>query len=95
VRPFWGDRLVPINYKRPNINDCLVPINYKRPNINEYLAPINYGSYKVKSKARKKTSKNKKSKKNYVKPACTSEESFGSLILGCSFTDCGINSAFK
>jgi hypothetical protein len=34
-------------------------------------------------------------KKKYEKPKCESEESFGSLILGCSFTDCGENSAFK
>jgi len=37
----------------------------------------------------------KKKKKKYEKPKCESEESFGSLILGCSFTDCGENSAFK
>lgn len=36
-----------------------------------------------------------KTRKKYVKPTCKSEESFGSLILGCSFTDCGENSAFK
>ncbi len=41
------------------------------------------------------TAKGKKGKKPYKKPTCTSEESFGSLILGCSFTDCGANSAFK
>ena len=43
----------------------------------------------------KKSAKAKKGKKPYKKPTCTSEESFGSLILGCSFTDCGANSAFK
>lgn len=44
---------------------------------------------------KKEAEKKKKGKKPYKKPACTSEESFGSLILGCSFTDCGANSAFK
>ena len=42
-----------------------------------------------------KIKKNKAKKKPYMKPKSTSEESFGSLILGCSFTDCGANSAFK
>jgi hypothetical protein len=42
-----------------------------------------------------KKNKPKKKKKAYQKPKCVSEESFGSLILGCSFTDCGANSAFK
>lgn len=39
--------------------------------------------------------KKKKARRHYEKPRCTSEQSFGSLILGCSFTDCGANSAFK
>jgi hypothetical protein len=37
----------------------------------------------------------KAKKRKYEKPKCESEESFGTLILGCSFTDCGENSAFK
>ena len=44
---------------------------------------------------KREVTKKKKGKRPYRKPVCTSEESFGSLILGCSFTDCGINSAFK
>jgi len=44
-----------------------------------------------KNQAKKKVAK----KKPYQKPCCTSGGSFGSLILGCSFTDCGTNSAFK
>ena len=44
---------------------------------------------------KEKRQKPKTKKKKYEKPKCTSEESFGSLILGCSFTDCGANSAFK
>lgn len=44
---------------------------------------------------KKEVTKKKKAKKPYKKPTITSEESFGSLILGCSFTDCGANSAFK
>lgn len=39
--------------------------------------------------------KQKAKKRKYEKPKCESEESFGSLILGCSFADCGENSAFK
>jgi hypothetical protein len=46
-------------------------------------------------KQKKNNLKRKAKKKAYRKPLCTSEESFGSLILGCSFTDCGANSAFK
>jgi hypothetical protein len=44
---------------------------------------------------KKKKVKRPLKKKKYEKPKCETEESFGSLILGCSFTDCGENSAFK
>lgn len=40
-------------------------------------------------------SSGRKDKRKYQKPKCESEPSFGALVLGCSFTDCGENSAFK